>query len=67
MDNNNNASSTNTILIVVILLILVGFGVWWFTARSQVETTQETRSGVNVDVNLPGADTSGSPTPSPSY
>ncbi|MEX2028876.1 MAG: hypothetical protein WD963_00125 [Candidatus Paceibacterota bacterium] len=50
---NNNSSNTNTMLIVIVLVLLVGFGVWWFTARGG--TAVQESADTTIDINLPGS------------
>ncbi len=57
---HNDSSGTNTVLIVIVLVLLVGFGVWWFTAREGGDLDDD--SDINVDLTLPtGRDSSGGP------
>ena len=56
--DHDPASQTNTVLIVIVLVILVGFGVWWFTTRN---AAPKDTSGTNINVTLPGGDTTPEP------
>lgn len=59
----NENSGTNTILIVLVLVAIVGFGVWFFSSQRTTPATDNENGGLNVDVNLPAPQNSGTPPP----
>lgn len=55
----NNNSSFGNVILVIILVLIVGFGVWYFTAR---QAPAPAEGGIHVDI---GGGQQGDGTPAP--